>query len=193
MVESHLRSPAGNIPIFVAASGERTLEATGEHADGVLLLAGLNPAAIGWALDHVEAGRARSSHESFETACCLYGAIDDDEAAAIDAARAIVAWLAVASPGAARIAGMSDDLIEQMTAVYSGREFQEAREAARLAPDELVQQVAFAGSRSHAEDKLAWLAAAGIDTINLGPLAADPRPTIAAVAEIAGLTSRSAG
>ena len=125
--------------------------------------------------------------DRFETACCLYGAVDDDETAAIEAARAIVAWLAKASPPAARAAGMSEDLIDLIDVNYSGREFQEARRAAAVVPDAVVQQVAFAGGRKYAEDKLAWLESAGIDTVNLGPLAADPRPMIAAVAEIAGL------
>lgn len=84
---------------------------------------------------------------------------------------------------------MPEDLIEEIDANYSGREFQEARRAAAVVPDAVVQQVAFAGGRRYAEDKLAWLESAGIDTVNLGPLAADPRPTIAAVAEIAGLES----
>ncbi len=190
LVGSHLRSAVGSIPIFVSATGPRTLETAGRHADGVLMLVGLWPEPLQHALDHLQQGRRDSAVDRFETACCLYGAVDDDEPAAIESARAIVAWLAKASPPAARAAGMPDDLIELIDANYSGREFQEARRAAAVVPDSAVQRVAFAGDRKYAEDKLAWLESAGIDTVNLGPLAADPRPTIAAVAEIAGLEAR---
>ena len=193
LVGSHLRSPSGPVPVFVSASGPRTLEAAGRHADGVLMLGGLFPEALGWSLEQLQRGRRRSTLEDFETACCLYGAVDDDEQAAVESARAIVAWLAKASPPAARAAGMADDLIDAVNANYRGREFQEARRAAAMVPDAIVQRVAFAGGRKYAEEKLAWLDSAGIDTVNLGPLAADPRPTIAAVAEIAGLRGRADG
>ncbi len=187
LVGSHLRSAAGSIPIFVSASGPRTIETAGRHADGVLMLVGLWPEPLRQALGQLQQGRHDSIVERFETACCLYGAVDDDETEAIESARAIVAWLAKASPPAARASGMSEDLIEEIDASYSGREFQEARQAAAAVPDAVVQQVAFAGNRRYAEEKLAFLESAGIDTVNLGPLAADPRPTIEAVAEIAGL------
>ena len=187
LLGSHLRSAAGSIPIFVSASGPRTLETAGRHADGVLMLVGLWSEPLGRALEQLRRGRRDSAAPHFETVCCLYGSVDDDETAAIESARSIVAWLARASPPAARAAGMPDDLIDLVSANYSGREFQEARRAAAVVPDAVVQQVAFAGGPRYAEDKLAWLDSAGIDTVNLGPLAEDPRPTIAAVAEIAGL------
>ena len=187
LVGSHLRSAAGSIPIFVSATGPRTLETAGRHADGVLMLVGLWSEPMARAFEQLQRGRRDTTVDGFETACCLYGAVDDDEPAAIESARSIVAWLAKASPVAARAAGMPDVLVEEVSANYSGREFQEARGAAAVVPDRIVQRVAFAGDRKYAEDKLAWLDSTGIDTVNLAPLAADPRPTIAAVAEIAGL------
>ena len=151
LVGSHLRSAAGSIPIFVSASGPRTIETAGRHADGVLMLVGLWQEPLERALEQLEQGRRDSTVDRFETACCLYGAVDDDETAAIEAARAIVAWLAKASPPAARAAGMSEDLIDLIDVNYSGREFQEARRAAAVVPDAVVQQVAFAGGRKYAE------------------------------------------
>src|SRR4051812_43607603 len=45
---------AGGIPVYWSASGPRTLEAAGEHADGVILLAGLFPEGVAFAREAIE-------------------------------------------------------------------------------------------------------------------------------------------
>ena len=50
---------APDIPVYISASGPRTLELAGEIADGVILLVGLFPEALAWALEHVDRGAAR--------------------------------------------------------------------------------------------------------------------------------------
>ena len=44
------------LPVFVSASGPRTLELAGGLADGVILLVGLFPDAVTWALEHIDRG-----------------------------------------------------------------------------------------------------------------------------------------
>jgi 5,10-methylenetetrahydromethanopterin reductase len=181
---SHLRSAVPEPPVYVSASQPRALELTGEIADGLILLAGLFPEGLAFAREHVAAGRARSVRAAFDETLFLYGAISDDEDAALDAARSIAAWIPKTAPQYARLAGMSAELIESVNAVYSGGEFQHAKEAARLIPDELVRKIAFCGTPGQAQAKLDWLRDAGVGSVSVFPLGPDRRTTIARFAEL---------
>ena len=130
----HLRSPVPEPPVYVSASQPKALELTGEVADGLILLAGLFPEGLAFAREHVARGRARSTRPTFDETLFLYGAIADDEAEAIESARSIAAWFPKTAPGYARLAGMSDELVESVNAAYAGGEFQHAGDAARLIP-----------------------------------------------------------
>jgi 5,10-methylenetetrahydromethanopterin reductase len=56
---AHLRFPARpGIPVFISASGPKTLELAGRIADGVILLVGLFPEALEWAVAQVDRGAA---------------------------------------------------------------------------------------------------------------------------------------
>jgi len=48
------------VPIYVAASGAKSLELAGEIADGVILFGAVSPSLIDFALDHVRAGAERA-------------------------------------------------------------------------------------------------------------------------------------
>src|SRR5260370_37969316 len=57
MVGAHLRFPArADIPVFISASGPKTLELARRDACGAVLLAGLFPRALKWAISHVGRG-----------------------------------------------------------------------------------------------------------------------------------------
>ncbi len=59
--DAHLRFGARpDIPVYVSASGPKTLELAGEVADGVILLVGLFPEALAWALEHVDRGASKA-------------------------------------------------------------------------------------------------------------------------------------
>jgi 5,10-methylenetetrahydromethanopterin reductase len=182
---ARLRTPPGEIPVYYAASGPRTLEAAGEHADGAIVLAGLFPEGLAFAREHLARGRAASNREDFSTTAFLYGAIRDDEAAALDAARSIVAWFPQMAPEHARMAGMSEALIDQVRGVYAGGEFQEASAAAALIDDDLVRRVAFAGTPQTAAAKLAWLREEGLDGVSVFPLGGERLATVRAFAAMA--------
>jgi 5,10-methylenetetrahydromethanopterin reductase len=180
----HLRSPVAEPPVYVSASRPRALELTGEIADGLILLAGLFPEGLAFAREHVTRGRARGGRPGFDETLFLYGAISDDEESALDAARTIAAWFPKTAPDYARLAGMSDELIDAVNAAYAGGEFQHAREAARRIPDELVRKIAFCGTPRQAQEKLEWLQEAGVDGLSVFPLGDDRRGTIARFAEL---------
>jgi 5,10-methylenetetrahydromethanopterin reductase len=183
--DARLRGRLEPIPVYYAASGPRTLEAAGEHADGVILLAGLFEEGLAFAREHLERGRERSTRPSFSTTAFLYGAICDDEQRALDAARTIAAWFPMTAPAYARMAGMSDELIEAVVAAYGGGEFQEASAAASLISDDLVRKIAFAGTPDGAREKLDWVRASGVDAMSVFPLGRDRRETIAGFAQMA--------
>lgn len=65
--ETSLRFPADAVPpVFVLASGPRLLELAGEVADGVMLLAGLDPVGVEAARAHVRAGARRAGRDPAE-------------------------------------------------------------------------------------------------------------------------------
>lgn len=182
---ARLRDAVGEIPVHVSASGPRTLEMAGEHADGVILLAGWFPEALAFAREHMQAGIARSTRPACPTTCFLYGAIDDDPAVAVETARSIAAWFPQTAPVYARMAGMSEELIAAVKAAYGGGEFQEAAAAARLIPDEIVRRIALAGTREDAAQRIGWLREEGVEAVSVFPLGPRRMDTIRAFAEVA--------
>jgi 5,10-methylenetetrahydromethanopterin reductase len=184
-VSGHLRSPVPEPPVYISASRPRALELTGEVADGLILLAALFPEGLAFAREHIARGRAVGGRPQFDETLFLYGAIADDEAAAIESARSIAAWFPRTAPDYAKLAGMSDELIESVNAAYTGGEFQHAKEAARMIPDELVKRIAFCGSPRTALEKVDWLREAGVSGMSVFPLGDNRRETIAHFAELA--------
>ena len=97
--DAHLRFGArADIPVYLSASGPKTLELAGELADGVILLVGLFPEALVWALEHLDRGAAKAGRPRPHVAVFAYGAIDDDEDAAVASARSIAAWFPQTAP-----------------------------------------------------------------------------------------------
>jgi 5,10-methylenetetrahydromethanopterin reductase len=182
---AHLRFPArAGIEVFVSASGPKTLELAGRVADGVILLVGLFPEALGWAVSRVEQGARAAGRPRPHIAVFAYGAIDEDEPAALEAARSIAAWFPQTAPGICDLAGLPRDLADRVRAGYSGGEFQEAAAAARVLPDEFVRKVALAGNRQHAAGRIAAALAAGADSVHVFPLGAERMKTVRAFAEV---------
>jgi 5,10-methylenetetrahydromethanopterin reductase len=182
--DAHYRfAPAPEIPIWVSATGPKTLELAGRVADGVVLLAGLHPDGIRFALDHIDRGAEQAGRARPEITVFAYGAIDDeDEAAAFAAARTIAAWFPKTSPVYCEIAGLSPELVEQVQRSYSGGEFQEAARAAEALPDEFVHRMALAGGSDEARRHIRDLAALGIDYLTVFPLGPKRAQTIDAFA-----------
>jgi 5,10-methylenetetrahydromethanopterin reductase len=185
MSGAHLRFPArADIPVFVSASGPKTLELAGRVADGVILLVGLFPEALGWAVSQVTRGAEAAGRPRPHTAVFAYGAIDEDERAALAAARSIAAWFPQTAPRICDLAGLPRDLADRVRAGYQGGEFQEASAAARLLPDEFVRKVALAGNRQHAAERIEAALRAGADSVHVFPLGAERMKTVRAFAEV---------
>jgi 5,10-methylenetetrahydromethanopterin reductase len=170
------------LPIFVSASGPRTLELAGGLADGVILLVGLFPDAVTWALEHIDRGARAAGRPRPHTALFAYGAISDDRAAALAAGRSIAAWFPETAPHLCELAGLPADIAAAVRARYAGGEFQEAETAAGLLPDSFVRRMALAGDAREAGERIRAVTEAGVDSVHVFPLGADRMATIRAFA-----------
>lgn len=183
---AHLRfSARADIPIFISASGPKTLELSGRIADGVIVLAGLFDEGIEYALAQIRRGADAANRPMPEVAVFMYGSLRDDRAEAVDEARSIAAWFPQTAPVYCELAGMSPELVEEVRQRYGGGEFQEAAEAAKLIPDDLVAKMALAGTVEDAAAKIRMLHARGVRCVNVFPLGKDRPGTIRRFAEAA--------
>lgn len=181
--DAHLRVPArANIPVYLSCSGPRTLELAGRVADGVILLVGLFPEAIAWALEHVDRGATAAGRPRPHIAVFAYGAIADDREAALAEGRSIAAWFPQTAPVICELAGIGPEVVAGVRAAYSGGEFQEASGAVSLLPDAFVRKVALAGDRADARERIEAVLGAGADSIHVFPLGADRMATVRAFA-----------
>ena len=184
--DAHYRFPPGlDIPVYLSATGPRTLELAGRVADGVILLAGLHPDGIAFALEHIDRGAAAAGRPRPHVTVFAYGAIDEDEQAAIAAARTIAAWFPQTAPVHCRLAGLPQETIDLVRGSYAGGEFQEAARAAEALPVGFVKRMALAGGRAEAREHLRTLASLGVDSVTVFPLGADRMATVRAFAECA--------
>src|SRR4029077_15989916 len=127
-----------DIPVFLSASGPKTLELAGRAGDGVILLVGLFPEAVGWAIAQVDRGAQAAGRPRPHVAVFAYGAIDEDEDAALESARTIAAWFPQTAPLVCALWGLEPGLVAAVRDAYRGGEFQEAAAAAKLLPDDFV-------------------------------------------------------
>jgi len=158
--------------IYLTVSGPRMLEMAGEVADGVIIHCGAFREGLEFALSHLRTGleRAGRSIEDIDIAWQLFGVVDDDLEAARDAARPIAAWFPMRSPLYCKIAGLPDELTEEIRSVYSGGEFHEARRAHELTNDEMVDKFTVAGDVQTWQERIAMAEEFGITHIEIFPM-----------------------
>ena len=181
--EAHMRVAArADIPIYISASGPKMLELAGEIADGVIVLVGLFADGLEWAIEQVDRGAIAAGRARPHIAVFAYGAIDDDEAAALESARTIAAWFPQTAPVVCELWGLEPELVSAVREAYRGGEFQEAASAARLLPDDFVREVALAGDRQQARGRIEAAVAAGADSVHVFPLGQRRMETVDAFA-----------
>ncbi|MGH3731805.1 MAG: LLM class flavin-dependent oxidoreductase [Acidimicrobiales bacterium] len=181
---AHMRLPSReDLPVYISASGPKSLELAGRVANGVLILAGLFDEALEWAISCVRKGAVDAGRDPREchVGVCAYGAInDDDPASTMEPARSIASWFPQTAPMVCELAGLDATLVERVRSNYQGGEFQEAGEAAALLPDDFVRRVALSGTRKDAAARIAVALDAGADSVELFPLGSDRMGTVRA-------------
>jgi 5,10-methylenetetrahydromethanopterin reductase len=180
-----------DIPIYVAASGPRTLELAGSIADGVILLVGLFPEAIAWALEHVDRGSVAAGRDRPVVTVFAYGRVAEDEDEALADARSIAAWFPQTAPAVCRLAGLPDHLVGRVRSAYAGGEFQEAAAAAALLPAEFVRKVAVSGGEERTRAQIRDILQTGVDGVNVFPLGRERKETVRSFAACFGAEART--
>jgi len=178
--DAHMRlETRADIPVYLSASGPKTLELAGRIADGVILLCGLHPEGLQWAMRHIDRGVEESGRDRRPRITVFaYGAVDEDEEAAIDAGRTIAGWFAQTAPVYCQMAGLSPDLIAEIRARYEGGEFQEATEASALLPLDFVQRMSLSGGVASAQAHIRNMRDLGVDAVAVFPLSRDRMATV---------------
>ncbi len=168
--DARLRHNArSGLPIYVACSGPKMMELAGECADGVIMLCGATPETIEFGLTHLRLGLARSGRkqEDIDVAWGAATVIDDERKTALDQTRLMAAWYANHSEQYAIQAGASASAIATMQATERGTNLHEARDAAALASDDLVDRLALAGSAAHVAERIGVARELGIEHFEL--------------------------
>src|SRR4029077_103992 len=86
----------------------------------------------------VDGGAQAAGRPRPHVAVFAYGAIDEDEEAALENARSIAAWFPQTAPLVCALWGLEPGLVAAVRDAYRGGEFQEAAAAAKLLPDDFV-------------------------------------------------------
>jgi F420-dependent oxidoreductase-like protein len=179
------------IPVYLGAVGPKAVEQTGEIADGWLPFM-VDPQHADMLFEPLDRGLARAGRRraDIDVAAAVALAIDDDVAAARDAVRP---WLAfyLGAMGS-REKNFYVELAERAGHGPAARACQDAmlsghREAAAAAlSDELVDAMSLATTPAGLNDRLAALAACGVDTLVAVPLSSDRPRLVRALAEAFG-------
>jgi alkanesulfonate monooxygenase SsuD/methylene tetrahydromethanopterin reductase-like flavin-dependent oxidoreductase (luciferase family) len=163
--------PAQHVPVYFGVHGPRSLELSGELADGTLLGWFSSPDYVGWARERIDEGRRRGGRKDHTVvALCIVSISDEDP----DAARGeLAAW---ASDQLASMAGSP-----AMRATEDGRALAAALGArgsghAPLPPETIGRFMAAGGSEDVAA-MVARLQGAGADRVVLVPNPAGVRST----------------
>ncbi|MGN6720328.1 MAG: LLM class flavin-dependent oxidoreductase [Candidatus Binatia bacterium] len=85
--------PCGKLPLYVGATGPEMLRLAGQYADGVLFNYPCTPGFIRYAMPIIEEGLSRAGRklDDFDLAAYLLISVDNDEKAALNAAKRFVA------------------------------------------------------------------------------------------------------
>ena len=186
---NHLKR--SNIPIYIAALGQKSVEETAATCEGWLPFL-VYPERMDqvWG-DAVRAGKARrdDSLDGFDVVAGGLVAIGDDAAQYRDYARPMAA-LYIGGMGArgknfyndvCRDYGFADEAIAVQDAYLDGRK----EEAAGLLPDELIQNTTLCGDEAYVVDRLAAYSEAGVTSLNVTPVGGERAAVLGRLRELA--------
>lgn len=167
-----LERPARRIPIYIAATGPRMLELSGEIADGVIIQVGLDRACIEHALGLIRGGALKAGRDpnAIEIVHSTFTSIDDDRRLAIDRARPLAAWFYGAFPDLLEMAGVKVGQRHPDRPVFPdishpADHAQAMAEAKRYVSDEAVEKFCLVGSAKECVARIRELADLGMHQI----------------------------
>ena len=138
--------PCGKLPVYVGATGPEMLRLAGQYADGVLFNYPCTPGFIRYAMPIIEEGLSRAGRKlaDFDVAAYLLISVDNDEKAALNAAkRFVVQKLPTRHSDMLRHAGVT---AAEMGAVRESIEKLGLMKAAAIIDQDIVRKVTIAGT-----------------------------------------------
>jgi 5,10-methylenetetrahydromethanopterin reductase len=165
-----------DVPIVIGATGMQMMELTGEIADGALLNYLVSPGYNEGAMAALGRGAARAGRtlEDLDRPQLVVCSMDDDRAAALDAARLLVTQYLGQQPHIMRASGVPEELLADIHQVLTWpATHDEVVRASKLVPDEVVQLITASGTPDECRAKVAEYMAAGCTCPVLYPLGAD--------------------
>jgi len=164
MRDARLSGPIDRqLPIYLAATGPRTLALAGAIADGVLAHVGANSDSLSMALE--TCARQNNEPETFDFTPYLYLAISADKSCALADCRKGARTIAIRAPHLARLAGCTAEEEKRL------REGHSDIESIITAP--LIDRLTLAGTKSDVTAKLNAIAELGIEHVTLYPRGKD--------------------
>jgi len=165
-----------DVPIVIGATGMQMMRLAGEIGDGALLNYLVSPDYNTRALEALEEGAARvgRSLADIDRPQLVVCSLDEDRAAALDAARLLVTQYLGQQPHIMKASGVPESLLDAI-----GRELtwpashEDVVRASKLVPDEVVQLITASGTPDECRAKVAEYVAAGCTCPVLYPLGDD--------------------
>ena len=144
---------AGEIPVYVGAQGPHMIRMAAKHADGVLYN-GSHPRDMAWAAEQVETGLEERPEERGEFDFAAYASVSvaDEEAAAREAARPPVAFIAGgAAPPVLDRHDLDRERAEEIGAAIEAGSFSEAF---GLVTEAMIDAFCIAGTQTQVEEEI---------------------------------------
>lgn len=144
-----------HLPLKIGAmGGPKSMEIAGEIADGLHAACAYSPEALGFAVEHFQAGveRAGRNPDGLDLGDCLLGAIAPDGDVARRAGRILAAfYIPSMPPGLLERHGIEPERIAMVSEAFAAGDVRRALEAT---PDEVADLIMIAGTP---EDWVRWL------------------------------------
>ncbi len=160
----HGRKAPRLVPIYIAATGAKMMALAGEIADGVLLNYLMSPEYTADAMSQLEVGARQSGRtlDQIDRPQLIVCSVNADRKKALDTARPMVAQYIREQPILTRASGIRPEVIEQIEqALPPNPTLVQLQQAARLVPDEAVQQITASGTPEDCKAKIHEYMAAG--------------------------------
>jgi 5,10-methylenetetrahydromethanopterin reductase len=171
--------PATRVPLYMGVLAPKTMQLSGEIADGNVLSVLSSPQYVHWARERIAAGMAEAGRDGARRlATFAFVSVGRDGAAAKAALREPMAFYLAADGGNALTDAYG--ISEELNAMLAGGGGAEA--VARAMPDAWLDDLAVAGEPDECAEKIRRLLAAGSDSVVLFPLAGDAEEIIRTVA-----------
>lgn len=167
----HLKHPCKEkIPIYVAASGSKTLELAGRVADGVIILVGIDPVYVKQARERIQAGARSSGRDLRDLHLVLWvPCAVSDKSPAKDAVKAHVARTVI-RPLPFPLEEREEKVREDIRKAYNYYQHMDQKASqAKVIPDWIVDKFAIAGTPEECRAKVEELKGSGIDQIAIIP------------------------